>query len=137
MRIYLVAASTLLGVLACADVLAQAPHLDVEVVTPEHDKYAYLLDLSTSLDTADLTAPVCIPWLKPQERVAYSEAKPPRYDYRNARKVERRYNAARRYYRSKNRRDNRMLAKHAKERARKEKRLIQAGGKRQAPTTGK
>ncbi len=123
--------------LACADVLAQAPNLQVEVVAPGHDKYAYLLDLSTSLDTANLTAPACIPWLKPQERVAYYEARPPRYDYRNARRIGRRYEAAKRYYRRKNRGDNRTLAKYARQRAREEKRVSSQLCKSHSPTVGK
>jgi hypothetical protein len=87
--------------------MAQAPaDLTVEVVTPGHDKWEHLLELSTSLDTVDLVMHTAPSMLK-------AEVGPPRYDYRNARRAERRYNRVRRYYRHQNRRDNREMQKES------------------------
>ena len=107
MKLYLVGACLASALLLQIQVMAQAPpDLTVEVVTPGHDKWAHLLDLSSSLDTVDLAMHTVPSMLR-------AEVGPPRYDYRNARRVERKYNRVRRYYRRQNRRDNRDLQKES------------------------
>ncbi|WP_022824893.1 hypothetical protein [Hymenobacter norwichensis] len=87
--------------------MAQAPpDLTVEVMTSAHDKCNHLLGLSTSLDTVDLSLHTASSMLR-------AEVGPPRYDYRNARRVKRKYNRVKRYYRHLNRHDKRDLQKES------------------------
>jgi hypothetical protein len=105
MKLYLVGACLATALVLQTQVMAQAPAgLTVEVVTHGHDKWAHLLELSTSLDTVDLAMPIVPSLLR-------AEVGPPRYDYRNARRVERKYNQVRRYYRRQNRRDTHDMQK--------------------------
>jgi hypothetical protein len=108
MKFYMVGACLATTLLFQTQVMAQVPpSLTVEVMTPSHDKWAHLLELSTSLDTADLA-------MRTVPSMLRAEVGPPRYDYRNARRVERKYNRVRRYYRRINRRDNRVLQRQRK-----------------------
>lgn len=66
-----------------------------------------LLDLSTSLDTADLVRHVALPQVLAS--VEQRADQPPKYDYRHARKVERTYRRHRRYYNRLNRKDTRKI----------------------------
>ncbi|MBO0360752.1 hypothetical protein J0X19_22515 [Hymenobacter sp. BT186] len=107
MKLYLVGACLASAFFLQTQLLAQAPPtLSIERVTPGHDKWEHLLTLSTSLDTVDLTVPTTPSMLR-------AEVSPPRYDYRNARRVERKYNRVRRYYRRQNRRDTRGLQRES------------------------
>lgn len=105
MKIYLVAASLATALLLQAQVMAQAPHLSVEVIAPSDAKHAELLDLSTSLDTADLVRHVALPEVLAS--VQQRSDVPPKYDYSPARKAEWAYNRHRRYYNRLNRRKTR------------------------------
>ena len=105
MKLYLVGACLATALLLQTQLMAQAPpHFTVEVVTPGHDKWEHLLDLSTSHDTVDLTVPSA-------KSLLQAEVGPPHYDYRAARRVERKYNHARRYYTRKNRHDTKEIQK--------------------------
>lgn len=70
-------------------------------------KHYELLDLSTSIDTADLVRHVALPQVLAS--VKQRADKPPKYDYRQARKVERAYKRHRLYYRKLNQKDIRKI----------------------------
>ncbi len=77
------------------------------VAQPPPLKQYELLDLSTSLDTADLVRPGALPEVLAS--VQQRSDVPPKYDYRPARKAKRTYNRHRRYYKRLNRKDTRKI----------------------------
>ncbi|UOG77693.1 hypothetical protein MTX78_25130 (plasmid) [Hymenobacter tibetensis] len=108
MKIYLVVASLAAALLIQAEVQAKMPDLHIELVALDDTTKIHVIEglfLHTPAGTALHVQAAPMP--EAMVRVEYSE--PPRYDYRQARRVGRRYERARRYYRRQNRRDNRDL----------------------------